>query len=152
MIKSGSALLRRRTICSRSRKSYSRFLGAITFSQPAALSFARTCCPRNPPPPVTRTVLFVQNPISSGNHRSQSGVQVIGDAVIPLMPRTTLLTQNPGAFTRRSKFKRLHVSIHHDAHQVTKINFGAPSEFTLGFLRVGEQKVDFSRPFVAIIN
>src|ERR1700689_4285135 len=123
MIKSGAAVLRRRTISLLSRRSYSRFLGAMTFLQPAASSFATTCCPRNPPPPVTRTVLSVQNPISSGNHRSHGGLQVIGDTIIPLMPCAKLFTQNPGTFTRRSKSQRLYVSIHHDAHQLAKINF-----------------------------
>src|ERR1019366_3775877 len=126
MIKSGSALLRRRTIWSRSRRSYSRFLGAITFSQPAALSFARTCCPRNPPPPVTRTVLSAQKPISLPKRGSRSGLQVIGDAVIPLMPCAELFSQNSCAFTSRGKSQRLHVSIHHDAHQLAKINFRSP--------------------------
>src|SRR5580658_226121 len=116
MIKSGAVLLRRRTISLLSRKSYSRFLGATTFLQPAVSSFARTCCPRNPPPPVTRTVLSAQNPISSGNHRSHGGLQVIGDAVIPLMPCTKFFAQNIRTVTRRSKSQRLQVSIHHDPH------------------------------------
>src|ERR1019366_8405474 len=138
MIKSGSARLRSRTICSRSRRSYSRFLGAITFSQPAALSFARTCCPRNPPPPVTRTVLSAQKPISLPKHGSLSGLQVIGDASFPLMPCAEFFAQNSCAFTGRDKSQRLHISIHHDAHQLTKTNLRFPPEFTLRLLRVGE--------------
>src|ERR1035437_8405473 len=111
IIKSGSALLRRRTICSRSRKSYSRFLGAITFLQPAVLSFARTCCPRNPAPPVTRTVLSAQKPISLPKRCSRGGLYVIGDAVIPLVPGAELFAQKSCAFTRRGKSQGLHVSI-----------------------------------------
>src|ERR1700691_630566 len=126
IIKSGSAFLRRRAICSRSRRSHSRFLGAITFSQPALLSLARTCCPRNPPPPVTRTVLFVQKPISLPKHRSLSGLQIFGHAVIPLMPFTEFLAQKSCAFTRRGKSQRFHVTVHHDAHQLMKTDLRFP--------------------------
>src|SRR5260370_19271636 len=146
MTKSGFALFRRRSICSRSRKSHSLLLGAITFLQPAAFSFATTCCPRNPPPPVTRTVLSRQKPISLPKHSSRSRLQVIGDAVIPLMPRATLFAQNSCAFARRPKSQRLHVSIHHNAHQLAKTDFRIPPQVTLRLLRIVAPSVDFCKP------
>src|SRR5260370_20438684 len=146
MTKSGFALFRRRSICSRSRKSHSLLLGAITFLQPAAFSFATTCCPRNPPPPVTRTVLSSQKPISLPKHSSRSRLQVIGDAVIPLMPCATLFAQNCCAFTRRPKSQRLHVSIHPDPYQLRKTPFSFPPQVTFRLLHVVAQRPEFGRP------
>src|SRR5260370_9811107 len=152
MTKSGFALFRRRSICSRSRKSCSLLLEANTFSQPAAFSFATTCCPRNPPPPVTRTVLSPQKPISLPKHSSRSRLQVIGHAVIPLMPCATLFAQNCCALARRPKSQRLHASIHHDTHHLTNTEFRFPAHSSLHLLPVVAQSGAFVRPLEQMIN
>src|ERR1700678_4202501 len=152
MTKSGFVFSKSRLICSRSRKSYSSVVGATTLSQPTAFSWARTCCPRKPPPPVTKTVWPAQKPLSLSKRSSDGGLHVIGNTVIPLMPCPELLAQSPCTVAAGIKSERLHVSVHHDADQLAKIDLRFPPELAFRLFRVGAQEIDFSRPLVAVIN
>src|SRR5579872_40176 len=134
------------------RKSYSLLEGSQRLRQPRARKFSATNVPRKPLPPVTTTRLFVQKLMCLTQRPAGGRMYEFADRVMPLMPVAQFILQDQSSLAGRLQADCFHIRIHHDGHQVSKVNSWLPLQFLFGLGGVRTKRLHFERAEIAFRN